>query len=122
MFKKVATLASGLFAMLAIAFFALPDVVTSAWGIRLEGTSAFVGQRLAAAFGGFAVMLFLVRDAPPSPARRALAFGVGAAMYLVACVGALGMSQGTVGGGILLAMAVEIVIGTALILSGRATA
>ena len=122
MFKSVATLGAMLFSVLAVAFFVVPDVVTAAWGMMLEGDAAFIGQRLAAAFSGFAVMLFLVRDAPPSPARRALAFGVATAMLLVAAVGALGLMQGTVGGGILLAISVELVIGGALILTGRATA
>ncbi len=121
MFRSVATLSGGLFAVLAMAFFVVPNVVTAAWGLFLEGDAAFVGQRFAAAFAGFAVMLFLVRDAPPSPARRAVAFGVAAAMFLVAIVGLLGLAQGTVGGGIFMAIAVELVIGTALVLTGRAT-
>ncbi|WP_435205878.1 hypothetical protein [Tateyamaria sp. 1078] len=110
-----------LFSVLAVAFFAVPNVVTAAWGLMLAGDAAFMGQRLAAAFAGFAVMLFLVRDAPPSPARRALASGVATALLLVAGVGVLGMAQGVVGGGILLAIAVELVIAMALILTGRAT-
>ena len=122
MFRSVATLGATLFSVLAVAFFAVPNVVTAAWGLLLEGDAAFMGQRLAAAFAGFAVMLFLVRDAPASPARRAVAFGVATALLLVACVGVLGMIQDTVGGGILLAIVVEVVIGAALILSGRTTA
>lgn len=121
MFRSVATLGAALFAVLAMAFFVVPNVVTAAWGLLLEGDAAFIGQRLAAAFAGFAVMLFLVREAPPSPARRAVAFGVSTAMFLVAAVGALGLAQGIVGGGILLAILVELVIGTALVLTGRAT-
>lgn len=121
MFKSVATLGATLFAVLAVAFFAVPDVVTAAWGLMLDGDAAYMGQRLAAVFAGFAVMLFLARDAPPSPARRALALGVATGMILLACVGLWGMAVGTVGGGMLLAVAVEVVIGAALALSGRAT-
>ena len=118
-FRSVATLCSTLFVFIALAFFALPGVITAAWGLQLEGEAAFMGQRYAAAFAGMAVVLYLARDAGPSVARRAIAFGIGAFLILVACVGLLALVQGRVAGGILMAVAVELILAGALILTGR---
>ena len=121
-FEKIATLVAALFAILAESFFVFPDLITAAWGLRLEGDGAFMGQRLAAYFAGGAVMLFLARSAPPSPARRAIAGGVAVSLYTVAVVGVLALVRGEVAGGILLAIAVEVVFGTVLLITGRSVA
>ena len=118
-YKLMASLTGALFAVLAAAFLIAPDLVTSGWGLSLENESAFMGQRLAAAFAGFAVMGFLSRSLEPSPARRAIALGITTSMVIVAVVGLAGLARGIVGPGILLAVLVELALAVGLIATGR---
>ena len=111
-------LTSALFCFaLALTWLLAPGLLLSTWAVELSGPTALVCRRAAALFVGTGVMLFQLRHAPPSPARKAVATGLVASCVLLAALGVLEWLAGHAGPGILLAAAIETALATAFYLA-----
>jgi hypothetical protein len=83
-------------ALFGLGFFLVPASVLAPYGITADAVATVLGRLLGAAYLGYAAVSWLMRDAPDSPARRAivLAFVISYAAGLVAAV--LGQLGGAV--------------------------
>ncbi|UCH60467.1 MAG: hypothetical protein JSV61_03050 [Anaerolineales bacterium] len=71
--------------LFGLAFIFAPVWLLSFYGITADATTAFIGQLLGAAFVGFAIISWMARNAPASPARSAilLSFFIGDAIGFI---------------------------------------
>lgn len=107
-------LASILTALLCAALFPLllisPADYVQTYGLLADAGADFLGRRASPMFLGLAVLLWLARDAPPSPLRRAISLGLAATWAGIAVTGLYEYGRGTADVLIVGAAAVEMVL------------
>ena len=96
-----------LFGVLLVA----PPVVFWMFGIDGGPVAALLTRRAAVLVLGVALTLWLAREAAPSPARQAIAFGVGVSWLGLAVLGAVEFFRGMAGAGIWVAIVTELALG-----------
>ena len=73
MFMVIVAVVAGLF---GLGFVLIPDQVLSYYGAAPDASAHYVAQLFGAALLGFAVILWLCKDAEDSPARQAILLGL----------------------------------------------
>lgn len=96
-----------------------PATYLATYGVVADTGGTFMVRRAAPMFIGFTVILWLVRDAPPSPLRNAISYGIAAAFIGIAVTGFVAFVQGHATPLILVAAAGETLIGTLFLRSTR---
>ena len=119
-FRIVASLTAGICMILFVILLVLPDTYVSTYGVTPDAGSGFMVRRASPMFGGFALMLWLARNAPPSQVRMALAYGVAVSFAGVALTGVFAFATGTAGPMILAAAFGETLIAGLLVSASRA--
>jgi hypothetical protein len=121
-FRTLATISSGLFLVLACMWMFTPAWALAQWGVSSTESAELVGRRAASLYFAFAVMFFMAKDLPSSPGRKALVSGLVVACSILAALGLLELYLGHVRLGILNAVAIEVVMGLALLRADRVPA
>ena len=119
-FRQLGIVTSALFLVLALTWMFAPQRLMETWGIVSTPMLELVGRRAAALYAGVAVMFWLARNAPPSPARAAMSKGLALACLILAALGIVELVAGHVTAGILIAVAIEVTLAVALLLVGVA--
>jgi hypothetical protein len=83
-------------AVYGIAFVVIPGRLVSLYGVTADAPLRYVGQFLGAALVGFAVVSWLARNAPDSPTRQAIVFGLGTGCAIGCVIALLGQLGGVV--------------------------
>lgn len=109
-FRRLATITSVLFFALAIIWMFFPEKALTSWGVHYTDSAGLVSRRAAAMYAGLCVMLWVARNAAPSPARRALSAGLVIACIFIASDGVYDFLAGNAGSGILKAVLIEAVL------------
>jgi len=112
-FHRLAIFTAILFFILAITWMLAPVQLLSGWGVEFTTAVGVVGRRAAALYAGIAVMFFVARNAEPSSARTALAFGIITVCTLLAFLGVYELAAGHATKGILPAVLIEIALSLA---------
>ena len=73
MFMVIVAIVAGLF---GLGFVFIPDQVLSYYGAAPDASAHYMAQLFGAALLGFAVILWLCKDAEDSPARQAILLGL----------------------------------------------
>lgn len=119
-FRSLAILSTLVFFLLALAWMFAPNLVLSRWGVDFSYSVGLMARRGAALYAGIGVMLFLARNAGPSPARSALVTGFVVACLILATLGVFELATGHTGFGILVAVLIEIALTLASLYVARA--
>jgi len=120
-FSRLAILASVLFFILATVWMIFPEQLLALWGIESSPGTDVLGRRSAAFFAGAGAMCVLARNAESSPTRYALATGISTISFMLAVSGLFEWYKGHVNGHILFAVFIELLLGTAFLLSNIGT-
>lgn len=118
-FSKLALFSSLLSLFLTASWAFALNRVLSFLGVAYTPSAALVARRYGALYLAIAVILFLTRNAEPSPIRSALALGVAVGCGALAVLGLFELSQGHVGNGIWAFIAFEVVLAFAFPLVDR---
>lgn len=87
-----------------------PEKALTGWGVPYSDATGLVSRRAASMYAGLCVMLWMMRNAPPSPARRALSVGLVIAFLLIASDGICDFLAGNAGSGIFKAVLIEAIL------------
>lgn len=118
-FSKLALFSSILSLFLVGSWGFASKLVLPFMGVAYTPSAALVARRYAALYLAIAVILFLARNAEPSPIRSALALGVAIGCAALAVLGLFELSQGNVGNGIWAFIAFEVALAVAFPLVDR---
>lgn len=116
-FCHLAQGAAGICCALAVIWICTPQFLLTLWSVPTSDAAALVCRRSGALFAGIACMLFQLRHARPSPVRAAVANAVAVACSMLALLGGADFALGHAGPGILLAVAVEVTLAAAFMLT-----
>ena len=105
------------FALLAlgIGYFFFGAVIVGRWGVEATQSVLLLARRIGCLYLGLALVFFLARKTPVSPARTALSTGAVAITLLLAATGVYALVLGHAGNGILISAAVELLLGLGFI-------
>ena len=115
-FQYLATAAAIICFALAIVWLLAPQLLLSLWGVAYSHSVGLVSRRGAALFLGIGIMLFLARNAEPSPSRTALSAGFIVGCLALASLGVFELVKKRAGIGILSAVLVEVVLAIAFLI------
>jgi len=120
-FRVVATALAAFVTCLAIGWLLFPEALLAAGDHESTGGASvlILAQRTAALYAGLAVIGFLARAVPPSPARRAIAVGTAVLCGGLALSGLLCFALGLTGWGGLTTAVFEILVGVAYVIADR---
>ena len=119
-FRPLATLTALLFFALSAVWMFQPAVILGTWGVEFNESTGLVGRRAAALYAGVGLMLFLARNAEPSPARSALAGGIVFTCVILAGLGLFELASARTNAGVLPAVVIEVSLALAYLLVARA--
>lgn len=106
-FRLVAMVIAAFCAALSVLWFMDVGVYTDTYGVTADDGTRFFGRRVAPILLGLAVMIYMARNAPPSPLRRAMALGIAVAFAGVGVTGVMAYSDGVASFAILIAAGTE---------------
>lgn len=106
-FRWVAIVIAAFCAALSVLWFLDVGLYTTTYGVAADDGTRFFGRRVAPILLGLAVMIYMARNAAPSPLRRAIALGMAVAFAGVGATGVLAFSQGVASFAILVAACTE---------------
>ena len=118
-FRVVATFTAVLGLLLALAWVFAPQVYLALWRVPYSDATAIIMRRGGALFFAFACIFFLVRHAPPSPARRSLCTGTAIGLGALAVQAGYEVLMGNVGPLVLVALGTEVLLGGAFVAVSR---
>jgi hypothetical protein len=118
-FSHLALGAAAICGALAVIWLCTPQLLLAIWSVPFAEATALVCRRSGALFAGIAVMLFQLRHAPPSPVRTAVANGITVGCSILALLGMADVALGHAGPGMLLAVAVEVALAAAFMLTKK---
>lgn len=110
-FDKLSVVTAVISSILFVILLFYPEVVFWLFSVAESESGEFIARRAAMLFLGIAVLSWFVRSAADSEARQAICLGIGVSMLSLAVVGLFELTRGFAGIGILLAIAVELVLG-----------
>ena len=116
-FSHLAQGAAGICCALAVIWICTPQFLLALWSVPASDATSLVCRRSGALFAGIACMLYQLRHAPPSPLRAAVANAVTVACSMLALLGMADFALGHAGPGILLAVAVEVTLAAAFMIT-----
>ncbi len=109
-FKVMSVLTSALYFYLFVSLLLFPESFCKDVGIMGGESLYFLARRASTLMLGFSVLLFLVRNTPPSVVRQAIAFSIGVNMAGFALSGSLGLVAGLVNTSIVNAIVIEVLV------------
>lgn len=109
-FKVISLLTSLLYFHLFIKLLFFPESLCNGFGVTGNESAYFLARRASMLMMGFSVLLFLLRNIPPSAVRQAISFSVGLNMTGFAIMGFFELMRGFVKTSILGVIAVEVLI------------
>ncbi len=118
-FRNLSILSTALAAALFLTLLFVPGLVFWLFQIATSESATFLSRRAAVLFLGFAILMWLIRNAENSPARRAICIGWGTTMTALAILGTLEFLRGFVGVGIFSAVFIEAFIGVSYLRLAR---
>ena len=118
-FRQMAILSSALLFALAAVWMWVPELLLTQWGVAYSSEVGLISRRAAAFYAGIAVMLLLARNAELTKARSALALGLSVACFILATLGVLEWHFGTATAQILVAVALETLLGIGFLLTNK---
>lgn len=92
-----------------------PQLLLSIWGIAYSHPVGFISRRGGALFLCIGIMLFLARNAEPSPSRNAITIGFNVGCLTLASLGIYELVKKRAHLGILSAIIVEVILAIAFI-------
>jgi hypothetical protein len=95
--KILCTVASVVMLLLGLSWLLFPQSTLASWGLGSEAGMVFIARRYGAMGLGYAVILWLARNAERSPARSAILLGNAVANTAIALVSLTGVMTQTVG-------------------------
>ena len=95
MFRIVAMLTAFVCLVLFLILLASPAAYVSTYGVAPDAGASFMVRRASPMFAGFALILWLARNAQPSVARTAIGLGIAVAFAGVALTGMAEFLAGT---------------------------
>lgn len=107
-YKTLSVITGSLSIALAVFLLFVPEPIFLIFGVTGNESACFMARRASMLFVGYAAVALLSRDEPPSSARQAIAFGMGASMAGFVALGLFELLRGRAGPGILLPMGVEL--------------
>ena len=87
-------------ALLGLAWVFFPASMLGGWGVEPNSVAVYMGRRYGGLFFGYSVILWLSRNAGPSPARRAILAGGAVVTGVVGILSVMGAVTGVVGPGV----------------------
>lgn len=116
-FRALAIATAALCLGLAAVWSTAPEIPLSIWGIAVHDTelARILGQRSAALFAAFALLLWTVRDMPVSPSRVATSTALATGCVLLAASGLFNMITGRASAGMLTATIAELALAAGLL-------
>lgn len=121
-FRRLSLITSALFFILTLGWMFMPEKALTGWGVSYTDAAGLVSRRAASMYAGLCVMFWLARNAPPSPARRALSAGLITACLVIASDGFLDFYTGRAKSAILAAVFIELALAMAFLRNGLKTA
>jgi hypothetical protein len=118
-FSHLAQGAAVICSVLAAIWLCTPQFLLAIWSVSFSEATALVCRRSGALFAGIAFMLFQLRHAPPSPVRTAVANGITVGCSILALLGLADVALGHAGAGMFLAVAVEVALAAAFMLTKK---
>lgn len=109
-FRLAATLTAIVCAILFPVLLLAANGYMATYGVDSNASAAFMSRRAAPVLLGLAVILWMARDAAPTPERRAISVGVILCFAGIAATGIYEFATGFAGWTILVAAAGELVI------------
>lgn len=109
-FRQLAILVTLLFVALALVWMFAPQLLLASWGVASTPASILLARRAAALYAAVAVMFWLARNAPASPARHAMSMGLMTACLILAALGVAELASGHTTSGILGAVVIEVAL------------
>ena len=119
-FYRLSVFSSIIFLLLAIILMFAPAQMLTSWGIELTVSIGLLARRIAAVYTGFAVMIYMARNAEHSTTRTALIYGIITSCLILATLGAYEFSLGHASIGILPGVIVEVALVLAFMYIGCA--
>lgn len=107
-FYRVSVITSIFLLLLAGIFMFAPENILASWGIDVTVAVGLLAKRIAAVYTGFAVMLFMARNAEHSTARTAIIYGVIVNCLILATLGTYEFYAGHASSGILTGVIIEV--------------
>ena len=106
-FKKLALITAVISFLLGLGYLFFGSVIVGRWQLQPTESVLLLGRRLGVLYTGLAVIFYLARSAPASPARAGLSVGAAFALGFLALLGIYELLAGRVSRGILSSVAVE---------------
>ncbi len=101
---------AALLALLGVSWLLAPETMLSLWGAQGDQITIYMARRYAVLFFGYAVILWLSRTAPATPARDAILAGATVVAAAMALVSLFGVLTGTVGPAAWIAVVIEVAL------------
>lgn len=114
-FKTMAIITGLALLALGLGYFFFGAVIVGRWGVEPTASVLLLARRIGCLYLGLALVFFMARRAPVSPARTALGAGAVAITLLLAGTGAYALALGQVGKGMLISAAIEFLLGLGFI-------
>lgn len=106
-FKKLALITAVISFLLGLGYLFFGSVIVGRWQLQPTESVLLLGRRLGVLYTGLAVIFYLARSAPASPARTGISAGAAFALGFLALLGIYELLAGRVSRGILSSVAVE---------------
>ena len=119
MYHLVFTVTGAFAAVLGALLLLAPDIYLKLYVVEYDQTMAFAAQRLAPAIVGLGALLLLARDLPPGPFAARFAALTALVWFGVAATGVFHFSTGSANANILVAAALEILLGLIFLVAAR---
>lgn len=105
--KLLFSAAAFLVTLLGIGWLGFPETMLGLWAVKGDPIAIYVARRYGGLLFGYAVILWLGREAPPSAAKSAILAGGLVVTTLMTGLSLLGVLSGTVGPGAWGAVVIE---------------
>ncbi len=110
MFYKISILTAFIGLVLFLLLLGVPATYLATYGVETDGGGLLMVRRASPMFLGFAVMLWMGRNAGPSPLRHAVCYGMAVTFAGVALTGTFEYLRGATNAMIMAAAAGELLI------------
>jgi hypothetical protein len=114
-FKTMAIITGVALLALGLGYFFFGAVIVGRWQVEPTASVLLLTRRIGCLYLGLALVFFLARKAPASPARTALSAGAVVITLLLAATGVHALALGHAGKGILISAAIELLLGLGFI-------
>jgi hypothetical protein len=108
--RALFSVAAVLVTLLGIGWLGFPQTMLGWWAVQGDSVAIYMARRYGGLLFGYAVILWLGRQAPPSPAKNAILAGGVVVTTVMTALSLLGVLTGTVGPAAWSAVVIEAVL------------